>query len=224
MTYDRSELSHALADVRRAYRLLWAYQRRMNDLATAFSHHLGFRSYYQEQEKTGGWSKLPMISFGYLSVRTVHPDSKYQNDKWWDYPRAGDMLLYLWLESDSGFTQSRKNSGKGEPNPLDFPSVDEAQTSLHADILLNEINRTEITNWAEIASKYVHRGTLLGGIKRCGLRFDVTDLGDEESVLASAEKLKSQAIGSFGIPWAVVAEDINSDIQSSPADTNTSLP
>ena len=50
MPQPSPEIADALTDVRRAYRLLWAYQKRMLEYAETIFHALGFRNHMAEPE------------------------------------------------------------------------------------------------------------------------------------------------------------------------------
>ena len=204
--YDRNELRSALADVRRAYRLLWAFQRRMDDLTTTFSRHLGFRDYQKTAENIGNWAKLPMISYAYLFVRTTAKDEAYPPAGWNSFPRSGDMLLALWLQSDTEFTAAWERN-RQEPNPLEFRDAEnEARSELHARLFLNTQDRTESTNWLHkverTAPKWQDQVSAHNRIEGITIsprfKFDLSDLGDEHAVLEAAETMKEKFIAAVG--------------------------
>ena len=208
--YDRNELRSALADVRHAYRLLWAFQRRMDDLTTTFSRHLGFRDYGKLPENIGGWAKLPMISYEYLFVRATAKDQ----GGWNNLPRSGDMLLALWLQSDTEFTAAWERN-RQEPNPLEFRDAEkEARSQLHARIFLNTQDRTESTNWLYIvertAQKWQDQVTAHNKIEGITISprvvFDLSDLGDEHAVLEAADTLKENFVDAVGA-WPPAAPE-----------------
>lgn len=125
------DLSAALSDVRRAYRLLHAYQRRVFDVVEEFVAAFDDRQYYWwrpvHYSKPGSsnplerwaWNMLPMVktSFLYLGAGTDH-----------NLTRPGEWMLELLLESDSGF----ELFGNAEPMSNDFDDVENCRTTLRA--------------------------------------------------------------------------------------------
>ena len=90
------DLAAALTDVRRAYRLLWAFQKRLLGYAETINLALGFRLEWQSQNWSEAgrgnqaWRLLPMLDYEFRGVRR-QPDDKYQ-------PRQKN----LWATSGSG--------------------------------------------------------------------------------------------------------------------------
>jgi hypothetical protein len=212
MTYDHLELSSALADVRRAYRLLWGFQRRMDDLANAFSQHLEFQNYY-EKEKVGLWARLQMISYGYFFVRKTHRLEDYPSGDYVNFPQRNDMMLYIWLESDTEFTRAYERTKK-EPIPTEFNDVNQSKSQLHAHLYLNKRDRREKTNWFDTSARTSNRieydrltdHKSVEDMQCYGCRWDLTDLGDEDAVLAAADTLKSGFVTASSDPWPMTSE------------------
>jgi len=107
------DLTEALVDVRRAYRLLWAYQRRVNDLLHAIDEHLGHHGLRQAGWKPASFLNVPNSAF-YNPKRwawDMFPGHSVQ--AWWTGTTVrGPMRADVWLYTDDGFQVSR-----GEPDP-----------------------------------------------------------------------------------------------------------
>lgn len=120
MGSDSDQLENALLDVRKAYRLLFLYQRRILDLALTFANEMNLRPYcvgygFNRPATVNPfdkwvWDMLPMyrISFLFLSSSSDQ-----------DYPKRGEWLLDLHLVSDSGYPEG-SSWRKGEPDPETF--------------------------------------------------------------------------------------------------------
>jgi hypothetical protein len=121
------DLAGALVDVRRAYRLLWAYQRRVNDLFHAIDEHLG-----RHGMRHAGWKPT--------SFANVPNQAFYRPNKWaWDlFPGFGVQVWWTgtgphgpvradaWLYTDDGFQYTR-----GEPDPKSWEtSAEQARSKL----------------------------------------------------------------------------------------------
>lgn len=207
MSYRRDELSAALTDVRRAYRLLWAYQRRMDDLTNTFARHLGFVDYWFEPDDKEGWARLPMVSYGRAYLR--YSSGEYPRREYWNYPKPGDLMLNFWIESDSEHRRlGEQSSWKREPNPIEFRDAAESKSLVHVDIFANLIDRQEITNWRDgiLRPTYYleHEDNRLvdhakvPGIKIFTQTFDLVDLGDGDAIVDAADRLRKALVAAGG--------------------------
>jgi hypothetical protein len=209
-------LHAALADVRRAYRLLWAYQRRIIDYNRCIRERLGFEHYYvhyitsrpgHQPDRAWTWDLLPCMLLGFLSVRRKQEIALYPRGEWTNYPKAGDVLLEVLMESDSAFHHALA-TGKSEPNPLRFADVSESESRLHLRLALNQRDRSERLNWYyEIllpiqqwpASGKSSDHPSVGDVKLYSEVFNLEDLGNEDAVLKAVDRLSNAVQKTFAI-------------------------
>ena len=176
----------ALADVRRAYRLLWAYQRRVMKYNQWIRDRLGFQKYNVEYlfNRPGGdlesrwsWDSLPFSSIGFESVRCVADPDTYERKEWMNYPKAGDALLYVEVVSDSAIKDA---SWSKEPDPLRFAPVEECRTELKVWLVVNRIDRSSITNWhhtlVKEAPEWPKQGEVVNDARGIDIYCDIIDL------------------------------------------------
>jgi hypothetical protein len=149
MTRD-SELAQSLEDVRAAYRLLHAYQRRTLDTVNLIADQFPDRTFYQwasalyamppQRGKSpfmrGAWDFMPLYNTSFLF--TKGGDSAFR-------PRKGDWLLEVKVETDSGHAPFIGMDH--EPTLADLGDVSEAETS--ASIIVWHCDRdvTGNVNW-----------------------------------------------------------------------------
>jgi hypothetical protein len=144
---ETAELDAALTDVRRAYRLLSSYQRRLLGLIRTFAEAFDSHEFYYwtpllglspargsdpSATSSASWRMLPMswASFLYL------PQSADRN-----HPRAGEWMLEIALRSDTGISAS----GSEEPEASDFP--DAAQCSSDVSLVAWQCTAPVDANW-----------------------------------------------------------------------------
>ena len=212
---ERTDIATALADVRRAYRLLWAYQRHILNYNQFIRERLRFEHYYthyqmshpSNPELTWAWDLLQFVLIGFESVRRTTDDMSYPNGEWWNYPKANDALLYVLVESDTGFRDAY-NRGKAEPNPTVFPDVLTTKSRLHLYLLLNRQDRLERLNWHEIVKAVggkwpkpalVAAHPTVVGVNIYGEIFDLAALGDEKAVFKAVDNFAELAKTHLGI-------------------------
>lgn len=106
MTQD---LAAALTDVRRAYRLLWAYQKRVTQCATFIRDRLGFEHGYVDYqfrppkndiEHHWAWDGLPFALAGFVSTKRAAEDGG-TGIKRAKRRQVADLLLYVNVVSDT---------------------------------------------------------------------------------------------------------------------------
>jgi hypothetical protein len=141
------ELAAALTDVRRSYRLLWAFQKRIFDYNKLVHERLGFAEWGSPVTLLGpagqtgntSWVYLPSADMEFRAVRR-HIDAAYAPGKQWvTYPRAKDSVLYIRLRADTGMSSMLRN----DRSPLTFDRVESCQTKLFVYIVLNRIDRDQ---------------------------------------------------------------------------------
>ena len=130
MDYE-ANLKGALVDVRKSYRLLWSYQRRVFDIIGLIASEMGQDFYYWQVLHSDGpvrsgtnplkkwaWDMLPMVQASYLFLPSgADPNS----------PRRGEWMLEISVLSDSGFDEPK---GGAEPDASDFPDAAECASTM----------------------------------------------------------------------------------------------
>ncbi len=204
-------LAEALTDVRKAYRLLWNYQRRVFDVVRLVVDEFDDMSFYYWQTMHSGrpcnsganpmarwaWDMLPMVEASYLFL----PGGIDRNAT-----LPGQWMLEVNVSSDSGFEQ---NDDRTEPDPADFADAAAStstitlyawyctgQTSLN---WFNGIWRN--TEWpAEEGDWFVEHAE--PPFKIFGRRIDLAHLPDQASVTTAAASFRADASARFGVPLA----------------------
>lgn len=129
------DLRQALIDVRKAYRLIWLYQRRAVDIIKLINKAFGHKFYVWETEDSIGkmpgqkttdpfgdnkwiWSTLPLYRMSLLYL----PPSLEPNRQ-----IMGEWMCEIFVETDTGFSE---NEDETEPAPANFTPADESNTFL----------------------------------------------------------------------------------------------
>lgn len=149
-----TELTDALADVRKAYRLIWSYQRRMMDLIQVIADDFQELQFYawsplhtrRPTQLTSNplkgkwaWDMLPFYKVSFL----YKPEAASPNDL-----AEGDWLLEIHLDSDTaGFEAHR-----GEPDAANFPDADTSRSTLS--LVAWQCTEATKANWANGVWKY----------------------------------------------------------------------
>lgn len=150
MTTTRAQLAGALTDVRRAYRLIHAYQRRLWDLLRVVDHDLA-----QAGLKFKRW--MPM------QVSTPpQPKTRFFVERWsWDFLPAYEVgcewqgksvdakairRVFVIAAADSGYD----NQAQGEPDPSTFEPVEASTTQLRVGLWTASMTSP---NWGEAWEK-----------------------------------------------------------------------
>lgn len=149
----KHNLNETLTEVRKAYRLIAAYQRRLLDMAKVIQGHFDYKSYWHYNTSydirsnriaTDRWSidMLPMYH-GFLMLFLPQKASH-------DFPKRGEWMLEIRFDNDSGY----KMNNNREPEPLEFdnPADSKSFMALNAFGVLKDM---ENMNWLNM----VHRNT-----------------------------------------------------------------
>jgi hypothetical protein len=129
------DLQHALIDVRKAYRLIWLYQRRVVDIIRLITDTLGYRFYHWDTEDSIGrmpgqtttdpfsegrwiWATLPLYRMSLLYLPTTLE---------WNVQKKGEWMLEIFVETDTGAAEREDES---EPTPSEFKAADQSETFL----------------------------------------------------------------------------------------------
>lgn len=130
MNEKNNELVEALADVRRAYRLLHAYHRRVNDLFYAAHEFLG-----KQGAEFESWRPINVWPLPQKSKPFFRPDTwawdltpAYQVECIWS--RAKDKVnhkIHVHAIADTGYDASAQ---EGEPNPAKFELAEKSRSEI----------------------------------------------------------------------------------------------
>lgn len=145
------ELESALTDVRRSYRLLQRYQRRVLDLsdflAREIDEQLSFRQWipvhyrpnpnpYTNPVERWAWDGLPYYDFC----------SFYALDAFWkNEHEPGDWMVVIRCTADTGF----EALGQSEPDPLAFKSAVESTSLLR--VYIYQYTQSKVESWVHNA-------------------------------------------------------------------------
>lgn len=124
------DLRAALTDVRKAYRLVWMYNRRVMDIAKMVSESFNVDFYAWD---TNGYNRPPkfgtnileyseLVTLPFYSVSFLFLGEGANNN----IIRPGDWMLEIQAESDSGYLDSEEDS----PKPLDLSPVEQCLTHI----------------------------------------------------------------------------------------------
>ena len=193
--YD--ELSKALFDVRKAYRLLYLFQRRILDLVDQLSGKLGHEFYYwlpsgDEEAIRGGanplersaWKMLPLFDASFLYLP---PGVKGD-----DPPQRGQWLLELLSNPDDG----QPESGRGDPNPADFADPAQCRSTLYMYALIVKEDMPGKKWWRNVyeASEWPDEDGVAesndAGVSVIGLSSDLASLADSSAVDSLADRFR----------------------------------
>ncbi|RJF83323.1 hypothetical protein D3877_01095 [Azospirillum cavernae] len=193
-------LPDALADVRRAYRLLWSYQKRVLNIVAMIREQLGFVPHHieyqfsrpgqrMESPETWMWDALPFSLIGF--------DATNQGD-----PKAiGARLLYIEVVSDTGLMiEKDRGGGDWEPNPLVFSPLEESRSELLLYLVENRRNRRGDVSWRNNIMPEVEWPLADGGhdyktagVRTYGERIDLVELGDPVALSNRVELFRINA-------------------------------
>lgn len=196
-------LDAALLDVRKAYRLLADYQRRILELLAFIRTELGAVHYHQhfrnkpprslnglELDNSGGARLLPFNDVSVLWLRYNGQDDPASQH------RAGDLLIDVWVCSDSG-------NGVDEKPIL---SPEQSHSELRIYFFLCDGDAQENTNWYY----QVWNGTgypPFGSVAPCdsnpgyrvyGEALELTDLSGETAAREAIKALRARASAQLG--------------------------
>lgn len=132
----QTDLVGALTDVRKAYRLIWLYQRRVVDIIRLISDRLGYRFFrWETQDHIGRmpgqvtknpfgqgewiWATLPLYRMSLFYLPTALD---------WNVQKSGQWMLEVVLETDTGAKYTEEDDS--EPSPVEFAPADKSETLL----------------------------------------------------------------------------------------------
>ena len=199
-------LATALIDVRRAYRLLWAFQKRILDYKMIIYNRLGFSewgpvSLLGRPGSTGNavWSQLPMADVEFRAIRR-HGNTDYAPGRGWgDYPKINDSVIYIRLRADTGMPLIVRN----DTSPLTFNAVENCKTKLLLFIVLNRVDRDQPSNfWAASEAcrniptdrEQATQHPTIVGFDFFGMDVNLATLPDESTVVSWVDAFKEQYV------------------------------
>jgi len=184
----KHNLSETLTEVRKAYRLIAAYQRRLLDMAKVIQGHFDYKPYWHyntnydirsNRVATDRWSidMLPM----YHGFLMLFLPQKADNN----FPKKDEWLLEIGFNNDSGY----KTNNNREPDPLEFdkPADSKSFMTLNAFGVVRDMKNT---NWLN----FVHKNTdwpsdekivqnMGYGTWAAGKSYDMAELVDENALM-----------------------------------------
>jgi hypothetical protein len=207
---DEQELGAALSDVRKAYRLLWCYQKRIFDIIRLIVDEFDDMSFYYWQTLHSGrpcnsgtdplkrwtWDMLPMMKASYLYL----PSDVDRNST-----KPGQWMLEILVESDSGFDCPEDGT---EPDPANFKEAAESTSSIS--IYAWYCTGVANVNWFNGVWKQISWPEIDGEpfenadppfliVKKT---LNITSLFDKGAVQAAASEFKEMASKALGVTLA----------------------
>jgi len=188
----------ALCDVRKAYRLIHLYQRRVLDLCReiteAFESELNFYYWAASQfempprRRTDpvsewAWDFLPLYDFA-LVYRPEDVDYKS--------PKVNDRMLEVRITVDSGYV----TAGELEPDPRDFRDVAGCESCVRLYVYYS--SKVLKGGWLDdLLSSSIfpaddREGELANGVCTLGMKFALAEMSDAEAVQNCVNKFRQR--------------------------------
>lgn len=203
-----TDLDAALLEVRKAYRLLEDYQRRMFELLAYIREQLRATPYHQEyilprpgalgaleNDANSGMRYLPMFDLSAFWLR-----HKGQAE-FWDKHRAGDLLFAVWIQSDDGYHSDTFSYRR---------PVEESRSKLIISAVLCDQPSPVELNWFHGVWHSLPRYSSLmeqvvsseaaPGYRAWTAAIDLADLGSQEAVDTALDAWRSKASAALGHP------------------------
>ena len=199
---DDQSLADALVDVRKAYRLLWCYQKRVFDIVKLIASEFDDTSFYywrvvhsDHPPKSGTnpmegrwtWDMLPMVQASYLFLPSgIDPNSTL----------PGQWMLEVQVQSDGGFEEPEDGS---EPDPANFEAAEESTSSLviFAWYCRGETTRNwyggvwNVLSWPQTDAGLIENADPPIAVFR--RNFDLALLGNRDEVRAAVNSFRTSA-------------------------------
>ncbi len=193
------DLELALRDVRKAYRLVWAYQRKVMDLVQVISDEFETHDFYawapfatarpgqlstNPMRHKWAWDALPFYkaSFLYKGINASNQELK-----------ANDWLLEIMLDADD---VDFDELGRGEPDAAKFP--DAATTKSMLTLMAWKCTEDTSLNWyygvwEKQEPPENDREVLVSStppLAATKMTFDLAQLGDRAAILSAVAEFK----------------------------------
>jgi hypothetical protein len=210
MSTPRPDLLRALVEARKAYRILYAYQRRVLDLCSeiadllqleffsSWSYPNGTPRYRKNPTQYDAWSFLPLVDMSVF----------FSSSGEGSYSSKGDWMLEFRVISDSAYKDAWEASGS-KVAPLDtFSSADKTESYMLTYGWLRTKSGTgdwtrdihSNADWPE-PGKILKRDDL--GVTAYCQRLEFTDLLDRASVRKHVEKLTADFQRKIGVRLSI---------------------
>ncbi len=140
-----NNLNEALTEVRKAYRLVHSYQRRILDMTNYIKEHMGYKSYWWNNEYfTVRSNGLPSDRWAYDNIPLYMGSGMLFLHEKIDYNKVliGEGLLEIQFDVDSGFIKT-----KTEPNTNDFKASEECSSYMYLGAICGTEEHTLEINW-----------------------------------------------------------------------------
>lgn len=200
-------LEGALTDVRRAYRLLWAFQKRMLQYNLIIRERLGFEHHKTDEyfgrsknttrpdmESHWTWRYLPLAYVCFVAKK----QGSNRGRRGILFTKDGDMLLYIQFVPDSALSDIYDEGVTNEPNPLEFPEPGSCKSSIYIYLCINRKDRKSSgvklwfddieIDWPE-HKKVVH----VEGVDIYAEIWDMAELPGEKELLAKIDAFSKAA-------------------------------
>ncbi len=197
-TIPMNDINAALIDVRKAYRLLYLYQKSVLDLAKEIADGLDFQQnccWTPIQFKTPpnrdnspfkdrwAWDMLPMYDVSFLFLREGVNKEKSV--------KVGECLLKVHIISDNGYQEK----GKKEPNPIEFQATENSDTILELIVIQasKDLGKTWVNIWNNNSTCNFDTEQLLRKYEMLLIRkeYCLAELSDQESLNRVLEDFKA---------------------------------
>lgn len=193
------ELATALTDVRRAYRLLWAYQRRVLDTVTRIAAAFDDLSFVHwlphDFDRPAGASTnpaekwagdlLPMLSASFLYLPSSADRTMANKGQW---------MLDVAVVSDSGYPEGDQLS---EPDPAKFEPVEVSNSSIELYVFQSLSRRpirwiNDLWHGVEWPGHLQLQESADPAARMFGMSFDLAGLGTADRIQTAVSKFRAQ--------------------------------
>lgn len=198
-------LAAALVDVRRAYRLLWSYQRRVLDTIGLIAGEFDTLSFATWQPTDffppakrsvnpgDHWAAdlLPLMGADFFYLPQGHDRSLAQKGQW---------MLAINVTSDSGYQIEEP-----EPDPGDFEAAEMCESALSIYIVKSLAERPvrwveDLWDEMEWPEAYPASIPLMpSGLRAFGMKYDLAEFGRSDDLLTAVADFKMRAAADLGI-------------------------
>jgi hypothetical protein len=221
MTQD---LTSAFTDVRRAYRLLWGYQKRVLHCIAFIRDRLGYTRHccvdYQfnkpsdDIEDRWTWDALPFTLIGFEAVKRAPLRAEETPTAANRRVRMGDRFLYLYVVSDTGLDDMLyAENWEREPDPSRFAPPEASRSELRLHILESRRDQEPTIGWDKgIVQKiecWPEHGKCLDdevlGVCMYSETFNFAEIADQDALSARVDVFQKAAESALaGTPVAAL--------------------
>jgi hypothetical protein len=198
MASQIDEIDAALCDIRKAYRLIHLYQRRVLDLCReiteAFESELNFYHWAASQFEMPArrasnpgsrwaWEFSPLYDFCVLYLPEGVHHQTHKPDDW---------LLAVRAAADSGFVLR----GKTEPDPRGYQKVETCESTVR--LYIYYCSQAFDANWfsdiynANDFPRDDEEGSFANGIRTVGMKFALAEMHHAEAVRSCVERFRQR--------------------------------